>query len=171
MTNATAEAVALICRISQDKSGKVEGVRAQEQWGRAYAAERWPGIPVRVYADNDLSAADDTHRPAYERFRVDLAAGLVTHVWAVEQSRLERREAEWFRLAAELDAAGVDELHTRRDGVIRVLDGVAECAAPSSTPGQVRKRKKRIRDKHEYIAAEAARPVRRHGYRHARSTA
>src|SRR4029453_16429738 len=45
----------IYARISIDKSGRKEGVEAQEKWGRAYAAEHWPGFPVRVFKDNNLS--------------------------------------------------------------------------------------------------------------------
>lgn len=144
--------VALICRISKDKTGRVEGVRNQERWGREYAGRTWPGVPVRVFADNDLSAADDTVRPAFEAFRVALGRGEVAHVWAVEQSRLERREAEWFRLAAELDAAGIIEVHTKRDGIVRVRDEVAGIKAVINA-AEVRKMKRRLRDRNDADAA------------------
>lgn len=147
--------VALICRISKDKTGRVEGVRNQERWGREYAAKTWPGMPVRVFADNDLSAADDTVRPEFEAFRVALGRGEVAHVWAVEQSRLERREAEWFRLAAELDAAGIIEVHTKRDGIVRVRDEVAGIKAVLNA-AEVRKMKRRLRDRND---ADAARGI------------
>ncbi len=148
--------VALVCRISKDRSGKVEGVAAQQRWGRKYAGGRWPGVPIKVYADNNLSAADDTVRPAFEEFRRDLADGLIAHVWAVEQSRLERREVEWFQVAAEMDEAGIAELHTDRDGIIGVRDEVAGIKAVLNA-AEVRKLKRRIRDKHADLAA-AGRP-------------
>jgi DNA invertase Pin-like site-specific DNA recombinase len=158
--------VALYCRISKDANGRTEGVKAQERWGRAYAARQWPTLPVRVFADNHLSAADDTHRPEFERFRRAVAAGEVAHVWAVEQSRLERREVGWFELAAELDAAGVAELHAGRDGIISVRSDVAGIKAVISA-GEVRKLKRRVNDKLAEVAA-AGRPsgARVFGYRH-----
>ena len=33
-------------------------------------------------------------------------------LWAVEQTRLERREIAWFELAMLLDVAGIELLHT-----------------------------------------------------------
>jgi DNA invertase Pin-like site-specific DNA recombinase len=120
-------------------------VEAQERWGRKYAAEAWPGLPVEVFADNDISAANGDHRPEYERLRKWVAAGGIGHVWAVEQSRLERREVEWFTLAAELDAAGITELHTDRDGIVRVRDEVAGIKAVLAA-GEVRKMRKRLND-------------------------
>lgn len=145
--------VALYCRISKAPNGKTEGVKAQERWGRDYAASAWPGLPVEVFADNNLSAAGDGPRPEFARFREWLAAGKVAHVWVVEQSRLERREVEWFQLAAEFDVAGVPELHTNRDGIVRVRDEVAGIKAVLAA-GEVRKLKQRTKDTLAEIAAE-----------------
>jgi site-specific DNA recombinase len=162
----TGGVVALVARISEDKSGRVEGVRNQERWGRAYAGRTWPGVPVEVFADNHLSASDDTVRPEFERFRQWLADGRVAHVWAVEQSRLERREAEWFGLAAELDAAGISEVHTQRDGIVRVRDEVAGIKAVLNA-AEVRKLKRRVNERLDENAARGrpsgSRPF---GYRH-----
>lgn len=158
--------VALVCRISKDKRGKLEGVKAQEKWGRDYAASAWPGVPVEVFPDNDISAANGDHRPQFERFREWVAAGKIAHVWAVEQSRLERREMEWFRLAAELDGAGITELHTNRDGIVRVRDEVAGIKAVLAA-GETRKLKQRVTDRLAEVAA-SGRPAGGNvfGYRH-----
>jgi DNA invertase Pin-like site-specific DNA recombinase len=138
--------VALYCRISQDQNGRREGVDAQERWGREYAARTWPGLPVVVFCDNNLSAFNGAHRPGYEALRSAIADGQVAQLWAVEQSRLERREAEWFRLAAELLAAGITELHTNRDGIIRVGEDVAGIKAVLAA-GEVRRMRQRINDR------------------------
>src|SRR5436309_2983796 len=101
--------VALICRLSPRPDGKYEGVEDQEKWGRAYAAGHWPGLPVEVFPDRGISAANGDYRPGLERFREWLAAGRIAHVWAVEQSRISREtdgRYPWFTLAAEMDAAG-----------------------------------------------------------------
>lgn len=114
--------VALYCRISEDKSGRAVGVKDQEKWGREYAAETWPDLDVRVFCDNDLSAAkDDVRRPEYEKLREAVKAGEVAHLCAIEQSRLERSH-RWFVLADELDSNGVHELHTAKEGVKHVMD-------------------------------------------------
>lgn len=108
---------------------------------------------MRVFADNDLSAArDGVEREAYEALREAIRRGEVAHLWAVEQSRLERREVQWFILAAELDAAGIDELHTSRDGIVKVRDEVAGIKAVLNA-GEVRKLKQRVNDT---LAARAA---------------
>jgi DNA invertase Pin-like site-specific DNA recombinase len=85
---------ALYCRISEDPRGRREGIDAQERWGRDYAASAWPGVPVRVFTDNDISAAGSAVRLGYDQLRAAIERGEVAHLWAVEQSRLERREVE-----------------------------------------------------------------------------
>src|SRR4051794_13121341 len=97
--------VALYCRLSPRPDGSYEGVDVQERWGRRYAAQHWPGLPVEVFADPGISAAKDDHRPQFDRLREWIRAGRVAHLWAVEQTRVERKEIGWFELAAELDAA------------------------------------------------------------------
>ena len=146
--------VALYCRISKDTRGRLEGVKAQERWGRDYAASAWPDLPVEVFADNHLTAADqDVERPEFDRFREWLADGRVAHLWTVEQSRLQRTEVGWFTLAAELDTAGISEVHTNRDGIVRVHDEVAGIKAVLAA-GEVRKLKRRVNDRLAEIAAE-----------------
>lgn len=162
--------VALYCRISVDRAGRKEGVAAQERWGRKYAAEMWPGVPVRVFADNHLTAAEnDVHRPQYELLREAIVRGEVAHVWAVEQYRVERREIAWFQLAAMMDAAGIVELHTNRDGIVRVRDDVAGIKAVLGA-GEVRRLKQRINDTLAEKAAlgepAGSRPF---GYKHAKT--
>jgi len=146
--------VAIYVRISDDhRTGRAEGVATQERWGRAYAAQHWPGIPVVVYRDNDLSASDPTVvRPGFEALRGAIRAGDVAHLWTVEQSRLERT-AGWFAFAAELDAAGVEDVHTKRDGIVRVLDDVAGIKAVLAA-GESRRTRQRIRDRVDVLASE-----------------
>jgi DNA invertase Pin-like site-specific DNA recombinase len=163
--------VALYCRISEDRSGRREGVEAQERWGRDYAASAWPDMPVEVFSDNDVSAASGDHRPGFEALRAAIRRGEVAHLWVVEQTRLERREVEWFTLAAELDAAGIGELHTNRDGIVQVRDEVAGIKAVLAA-GEVRKLRRRVNDRLALLAAEgrpsSANP---YGYRHGRDAA
>jgi site-specific DNA recombinase len=161
--------VALYARISDDRLGRREGVDAQEHWGRDYAGSAWPGLPIEVFSDNDISAANSDHRPGYEALREAVVGGEVAHLWAVEQSRLERTEVGWFQLAAELDTAGITELHTNRDGVIRVRDEIAGIKAVLAA-GEVRKLKRRVNDRLAEIAAKGEPPGSRpYGYRHVRN--
>lgn len=148
--------VGLYVRISDDHrgGGRGEGVKTQERWGREYAAAHWPDEPVRVFCDNDLSASDpEVYRPAYDALRVAIRAGEITHLWTVEQTRLERTEVGWFAFAAELDAAGITEVYTRRDGIVRTDSEVAGIKAVIAA-GESRRTRKRIRDRVEILASE-----------------
>ena len=144
---------AIYARLSPRPDGSYEGVDSQTKWGHTYAAKHWPGVPVKVFADKGISAANGDHRPAFEALREAVARGEVSHLWAVEQTRLERREVEWFRLAAELDAAGLTELHTDRDGVVRPRDEVAGIKAVLAA-GEVRKLKARVNARLTELAAD-----------------
>jgi site-specific DNA recombinase len=144
----------LYCRISVDQQGRAEGVQAQEKWGREYAAMHWPGIPVKVFTDNDLSASkDDVTRPGFEQMREGIRRGECAHLWVVEQSRLTRREPEWFSLAADLVKAGVTEIHTKRGGVVSVEGVVAGIMAVLGAH-EIRQLRKRLNDKLGELAAE-----------------
>lgn len=137
--------VAIYCRLSPRPDGSYEGVDAQERWGRTYAEKTWPGVPIEVFVDAGISAANGDHRPEFARFRQWVRDGKVVHVWAVEQTRLERTETGWFELAAELDAAGITEVHTNRDGIVRPADEVAGIKAVLAA-AEVRKMRRRIKD-------------------------
>lgn len=162
--------MALYCRISYDRNGRAEGVEAQERWGRAYAAKRWPNLPIEVFVDNDISAADPNQvRPDFERLRQWVRDGRVAQLWGVEQYRIVRQPVEWFGFADELAAAGVEEVHTDRDGVIRVHDDVAGIKAVLGA-GEVRRLKRRLKDKFSDEAMRGLAPtVRCFGYRLART--
>jgi site-specific DNA recombinase len=159
--------VALYTRISKDKYGNAETCFDQEAIGRRYSALTWPGLPIVVYSDPDLSAFDDTvYRPGYEALKEAIAAGLVLHVWSVEQTRLERLEVPWFQMAALLDSVGIELLHTHREGIIRVQDEVAGIKAVLGA-AEVRKMKKRQADKFDAHAARGIPPGSRpFGYMH-----
>ena len=158
---------AVYCRLSPRPDGSYEGVDLQERWGREYAAATWPETPVEVFPDRGISAANGDYRPELERLREWLADGRIVHVWCVEQSRLSREtdgRYPWFALAAELDAAGVSEVHTRRDGIVRVQDEVAGIKAVLAA-GEVRKMKRRVNDTLDARAAAGIPPgVRPFGY-------
>jgi DNA invertase Pin-like site-specific DNA recombinase len=159
--------VALYCRISQDKAGRAEGVELQAKMGSEYAALTWPGVPVVVYPDNDISAFNGAHRPEYERLREAIRAGAVARLWVVEQSRLQRDERRWFEFAAELELAGITEVHSQREGIIRPGDVVAGLKAVLSAH-EVRQMKRRLNDKLDDNAAKGIAPGSRpFGYEHA----
>lgn len=163
--------VGLYCRLSPRPDGSYEGVDLQEKWGREYAALTWPSLPVKVFADKGISAHNGDAREGYEELREWLNSGRLEHVWCVEQSRLERREIEWFQLAAEFDVAGIAELHTKREGIVRVRDEVSGIKAVINA-GEARKLRQRTNDRLAEIAAEG-RPSggRTFGYEHIRDEA
>ncbi|HEV2928628.1 MAG TPA: recombinase family protein [Propionibacteriaceae bacterium] len=148
--------VALYLRISRDKAGRLEGVGRQEKWGRGYATRMWPGLPIRAFSDNHLSAFDaDVERPQYEALRAAIRKGEVAHLWSKEQDRLEANRRRWVDLAIDLDDAGIHEIHTDRDGIVR-LDEVADIKNVLSH--HVRKRlRDRVNDTLRDLA-EAGRP-------------
>jgi DNA invertase Pin-like site-specific DNA recombinase len=115
-----------------------------------------------VFADRGKSAGrDDVPREDFERLRQWVRDGKVTRVWTVEQSRLTRREIEWFEFAAELDLAGVGEV------IVRVSDEVAGIKAVLAA-SERRKMLRRLSDTLAEKAAKGEPPgVRPFGYAHA----
>lgn len=162
----TTTTVALYVRITKDRAGRAESVADQERRGRAYASRTWPGCPVVVFADNAITAGDsDTERPGYAQLRDAIRAGRLGHVWAAEQTRLERTEIGWFELAADLVAADILEVHTGHDGIVRVGDEVAGIKAVLAA-AELRRIQARVRAKHEALAAQGRpRGGREFGYR------
>ena len=95
----------------------------------------------------------------------------MAQLWAVEQTRLERREIAWFELAMLLYVAGIELLHTHRDGIVRVQDEVAGIKAVLAA-AEIRRMKARIADKLDAHAARGLPPRSRgYGYVHGRSDA
>ena len=114
-------AICIYCRISKDREGRAEGVETQERRGREYAAQHWPGLPVVVYSDNDLTAADpEVERPGFDALVAAVRRGEVAQVVCAEQSRLTRIPAVWDQLAVTLAKAGITHVHTYRKGVVDV---------------------------------------------------
>jgi DNA invertase Pin-like site-specific DNA recombinase len=117
----TGKWVAVYVRISQDKTGRAENVATQEKHARKYAASQWPGVPVEVYCDNDLSASDpDVYRPEFERMMNDVRLGRVVQVVSADQERITRRPAVWEEFTVVLGSAGIVETHGYRDGITPV---------------------------------------------------
>jgi hypothetical protein len=109
--------------------------------------------PIEVFADRGKSAGrDDVSRADFNRLREWVRASKVTHLWAVEQSRFTGREIEWFEFAADLDGAAISEVHTNRDGIVRVSDEVAGIKAVLAAG----ERRKMLRRLHDTLAEKAA---------------
>lgn len=116
--------VAAYCRRSVDKSDAAVSVAVQEKACRTYAARTWPDLPVVVYTDNDLSAANPhLTRPAYEQMIEDIRAGRVAHVVTREQNRLTRQVEQWEALCRTLHVAGIPEIHLTLGGTVSVTEG------------------------------------------------
>lgn len=161
--------VALYLRISEDKNGREEGVGVQERLGRKYANQVWPGLPVRVYSDNNKSAAkSDVDRPAFDQLCKDISAGQVGHLWTVEQSRLARTEIGWFEFAALADAAGLELAHTKRDGIVSMSSEVAGIKAVLNA-NEIKKLRQRVKDRlHDNALRGQPKGGKHYGYEAAR---
>lgn len=152
--------IGIYCRLSKDAEGRAENVGTQERLARAYAAERWPQAPVRVFADNDLSAATPgTVRPGYEEMLAALRRGELVQVVTAEQSRVTRQPAEWEELVVVLARAGVEELHTYRKGTVSIagskLTGRIMAAVDAE---EVERLRARVNEKLSALAAEGRPP-------------
>jgi site-specific DNA recombinase len=84
---------AIYCRISRDPRGDLLGVQRQEPPCRQLC-ERLGWEVVEVYADDDLSAYNGKHRPAFQRMLDDVRASRVNAIVAWAADRLTRRPVE-----------------------------------------------------------------------------
>jgi DNA invertase Pin-like site-specific DNA recombinase len=84
---------AVYCRISRDPRGDLLGVQRQEPPCRELC-ERLGWEVVEVYTDDDISAYNGKHRPAYQRMLDDLRVGRVNAIVAWAADRLTRRPVE-----------------------------------------------------------------------------
>lgn len=158
--------VAIYVRISFDKTGLREGVELQEDQGREYATQHWPGVPVKVFADNNVSAFDDDAiRPGYDDLREAIRRGEVLHLWSVEMTRIEANRRRYVDFTIDCEDAGLTEVHTRRDGVVS-LDEVADIKNVFSYRERKRLRE-RLKDKMDKLATQGRpRSGALFGYRH-----
>jgi DNA invertase Pin-like site-specific DNA recombinase len=129
MTTRAAMKAAVYLRISSDPSGQQLGVgRQREDCMKLCEAKGWE--PVE-YLDNDISASNGKHRPAYEQMLTDIAAGRVGAVVTWDLDRLHRRPielekfmelADTHRLALATVAGDVD-LSTAQGRLVARLKG------------------------------------------------
>jgi site-specific DNA recombinase len=155
----------IYARISQDKNGRAEGVAEQIRWGREYAAGTWPGLPIVVYAENNISGTDD-ERPELNAMRQAIRDGQCIQVVTTYHSRLTRSYV-WFQMAAEMLDAGVGKIHTRHDGIVEVGGLLGDILAVINTHA-VKVMKEALMDRLDANAAKGEAPGSLpFGYRHA----
>lgn len=88
---------AVYLRISQDSTGKAEGVeRQQEDCARVVAARGYDVL--EYFTDNDISAAGKKHRPAFVEMVEAVEAGTIQVVVAQRWDRLSRNRRDDLRL-------------------------------------------------------------------------
>jgi site-specific DNA recombinase len=120
----TTPTVAVYCRISKDPSRLEVGVNRQRQDCVALANDLWPQCQVRLFIDNDVSAADPAvARPQWLAMLDALRSGEVDEVVAYDQSRLTRQPIEWEQLLVVLGRRGIGSVHTVREGERDVAEG------------------------------------------------
>lgn len=111
-------------RASKDPDEKRISVERQLRTGTDHAEGLWPGVEVRCYSDNDLSAGDEeVVRPAFQRLMADLAGGGCVGGVANRTSRITRQPIEWEILYRLFERAGIDVINTVESGAVKVARG------------------------------------------------
>ncbi|OMP30650.1 recombinase family protein [Mangrovimonas sp. DI 80] len=87
--------VGIYCRISGDKiDGKDTSIETQEMQGIAFAASM--GMDYKIYIDRGISGkAEIESRIKFREFLKDIKDGRITHIYAINQSRIERNPDTW----------------------------------------------------------------------------
>lgn len=115
----------IYCRISRIKDGNDLSLDDQKQKGieKAKALE----LPYEIYVDEGLSGASEKieDRPEFERFIGDVSNGLLTHVFAYDQSRFERNPQIRFIINDLFKKHNITYI-TQMDGVVDLHDPQAE---------------------------------------------
>jgi site-specific DNA recombinase len=86
-------AAGIYCRISYDPKGDRLGVDRQEPPCRDLCARKGWTV-AEVYTDDDISAYQPKHRPAYQQLLADAAAGRIQAIVAWHPDRLTRQPIE-----------------------------------------------------------------------------
>jgi DNA invertase Pin-like site-specific DNA recombinase/predicted peroxiredoxin len=121
---ALTKTVAVYCRISKDPARLEVGVERQRVDCVELAGRLWPHAQIRLFTDNDLSAADPAvDRPQWRAMLDALRCGDVDQVVAYDQSRLTRQPIEWEQLLVVLGRRGIGSFHTVREGERHVAEG------------------------------------------------
>lgn len=106
--------IAIYARVSQDKDDFKNSIKTQIQFGEDYAKAL--GKDYEIYSDNGISGTLDIEkRPALFRLLQDIASGKISHVFAYDQSRLERNNSVWSNLYILFQTNNI-KLHYHIDG-------------------------------------------------------
>lgn len=96
--------LAVYDRISKDAAGTGYGVHHQGLSGLEYAAVHLPGVPVKLYEDNDVSAYDPSAiREDWLEVLADAEDGLVVGIVVQSSSRLSRQPGLNYKLRLALN--------------------------------------------------------------------
>jgi DNA invertase Pin-like site-specific DNA recombinase len=101
----------IYCRISLDTAGKELGVQRQQADAEKLCAARGWDV-ARVYADNNISAANGAHRPRYADLLAAVERGDGNVIIVYHLSRLWRNRRE--------RAEGIETLKARRVSIVSV---------------------------------------------------
>lgn len=86
--------VGIYCRISGNKEeGKDTSIDTQEQLGIKFADDL--RMPYRIYKDIGISGVSEEKRYDFPKFLKDIKKGVITHIYAINQARIERNYDTW----------------------------------------------------------------------------
>lgn len=106
--------VAIYARVSQDNDDFKNSINTQIQFGKEYAKSQ--NKDYEIYEDNGISGTLDIEkRPALFKLVQDIASGKISHVFAYDQSRLERNNSVWSNLYILFQSNNI-KLHYHVDG-------------------------------------------------------
>lgn len=149
--------VAVYGRASKDREDRRISTKRQIDLGVELAHREFPGLPVRIYSDNDLTAADESvFRPDYHRLLGDIQAGGCVGLVAHRQSRLSRLDGVMAQLREHLSAAGIERIDTVLHGPIDIRLGKRQVSRLHSfiDVDEVERTKALTREAHAKLAAE-----------------
>ena len=86
----------IYCRISGKKAvGKDLSIEDQKSQGEAFAFKN--NLEFKIYKDVGISGTKSTieERPAFDKLFTDIENEIITSVYVVDQSRIERNSMIW----------------------------------------------------------------------------
>ncbi len=87
--------LAIYCRTSRDNGETHDSIETQTEIGIKYAEKN--GLPYEVYIDEGISGTGDFFkRPSFVKMVSEIDDELISHVWVLDDSRLEREPSVKF---------------------------------------------------------------------------